>query len=148
MSPKRPCRICRKWFEPSRRVGSRQRVCSAAECQQERHRRDCAAWRERQRDEERETQLRERLVPPRAPATAPAAGGGMAPTAPLAEVAWAQARDVVGLEVAVFTEEIGKVLVRWVRDEVQRQVREIIGESRKHAPSSPRDEISLPRRPP
>ena len=47
---KRPCSICRRWFEPDARVGRRQRVCSSPECQRERRRRKQAEWRKSRPD--------------------------------------------------------------------------------------------------
>lgn len=109
MSRKRPCRICRKWFRPDRRAGDRQHACSEPSCQRERHRRNCAAWRERNRDEERAHRLRQRL---RSVASREA-------ETPLArQLAWPVARDAVGLQVAVLVEESAKVLQEWVRDAV------------------------------
>ena len=35
MLRKRPCRICRRWFQPHARAGERQRVCSEAACQRD-----------------------------------------------------------------------------------------------------------------
>ena len=40
---KRPCCICRKWFQPIAQQKGRQRACSKA-CQQELHRRQCEQW--------------------------------------------------------------------------------------------------------
>ena len=45
---KRPCRICRKWFHPDRRVGLRQRTCGNRECREEWRGKTQAAWRSRQ----------------------------------------------------------------------------------------------------
>ena len=42
---KRPCCICRHWFFPDNRVGSRQHTCGRPDCQQQRRRRMQAAWR-------------------------------------------------------------------------------------------------------
>ena len=47
---KKPCSICRRWFEPDARVGRRQRVCSSPECQRERRLRKQAAWRKSRPD--------------------------------------------------------------------------------------------------
>lgn len=55
---KRPCRICRRWFDPHPRVGDRQRVCSKPECQRERHRRWCEDSRRKSPDAGREERLR------------------------------------------------------------------------------------------
>ena len=40
---KRPCCICRKWFQPIAQQKGRQRTCSPA-CRQELHRRQCEQW--------------------------------------------------------------------------------------------------------
>lgn len=42
---KKPCSICRRWFEPDGRVAHRQHVCSSPECQRERRKRKQAVWR-------------------------------------------------------------------------------------------------------
>jgi len=40
---KRPCSICRKWFQPIPQQIKRQKTCGPA-CQNERHRRQCEEW--------------------------------------------------------------------------------------------------------
>jgi len=40
---KRPCSICRKWFQPIAQQKGRQKTCSPA-CQKELHRRQCEQW--------------------------------------------------------------------------------------------------------
>jgi hypothetical protein len=49
MRRKRPCRICRRWFVPHPGAGDRQHVCSAVDCQRERHWRACPLARARAR---------------------------------------------------------------------------------------------------
>jgi hypothetical protein len=44
---KRPWCICRRWFRPDNRVGSRQRICISPECQALRRRNRQAGWRAR-----------------------------------------------------------------------------------------------------
>ena len=88
--PKRPCRICRRWFRPKPQSGDRQRTCSAPTCQRERHRRADRAWHARHPDYDRDRRLRERLstdAPPSAP--------------PLRQVDWEAVQRAVGLEVRV-----------------------------------------------
>jgi hypothetical protein len=50
MLTKRPCRICRRWFVPDRRVGGRQSACPATACQIARRVRTQASWRRRNPD--------------------------------------------------------------------------------------------------
>jgi hypothetical protein len=122
MRRKRPCRICRRWFLPHARCGERQRVCSRAECQRERHRRGCAEWHERNRGYDREERLRGQLTKAEAPVEVVAD--------PLeVRIDGLAARDAVGLEVAVFVEETAKVLMDWARDAVLSQARVIAEES-------------------
>jgi hypothetical protein len=40
---KRPCCICRKWFQPDVRQKGRQKTCGP-DCQNELHRRQCEKW--------------------------------------------------------------------------------------------------------
>jgi len=133
---KRPCRICRCWFEPHERVGDRQRVCSKPSCQRERHRRACLDWHLRNPDYDRDGRLRRRLsqhaeaVPPE-----------QRRVDPLAQLDWSAARDAVGLEICVIVEESAKVLADWARDAVRAHWPGIMRESPKHAPPCARDEM-------
>lgn len=46
-SRKRPCRFCRRWFQPDPRLGSRQYACSSKACQDARQKANEQAWQER-----------------------------------------------------------------------------------------------------
>jgi hypothetical protein len=128
MHRKRPCRICRRWFVPHPRAGDRQRVCGTPECQRERHRRACQAWREREGEGERRHRLRLRLR--QEPADSVPRPGA---------IRWTVVRDAVGLEVAVVLEEFLRLLEDVVRDAVNRQGLGIKGESGQEIGSSRRD---------
>lgn len=130
MHRKRPCQICRRWFVPHPRAGDRQRVCGSVDCQRERHRRACRAWREREADAEHRHRLEQRL-------RADPQGSG-----PGAEkVRWTVVRDAVGLEVAVILEELHRVLEDAVRDAVRRQMAGIAEESRRQSALGRRDDM-------
>src|SRR5512141_2538825 len=47
---KKPCSICRRWFRPNPRVGSRQRTCSQPGCQASRRKKTQESWRARNPD--------------------------------------------------------------------------------------------------
>ena len=47
---KRPCTICRKWFQPDPRQIGRQQTCGNPACQRELHRRPCREWNRKNRD--------------------------------------------------------------------------------------------------
>lgn len=138
MTRKRPCRICRRWFQPHPRAGERQRVCSSDECQRERHRRSCERWRRDNVAEEREQRLRERLREPVGPG----------PRAVMAGLRLDTVRDAVGPQMAVIIEETSEVLGEWVRDAVHGQVVGITGEVARLAGREPRDGIASERAPP
>lgn len=119
-SGKRPCRICGKWFRVDPREGARQRVCSSATCQRERHRRACRDWHRRNLGYDADLRRRRRLqlcpVPPAAPPVDPFG------VSPLRKVHLEAARDAVGQEVVVVVEVAGQVLWEGVRDAVRAQL--------------------------
>ena len=47
---KKPCCICRRWFRPDPRIGSRQRACRNPDCQVARRKKRQKRWRERNAD--------------------------------------------------------------------------------------------------
>jgi len=59
---KRPCRVCRKWFQPDARLGARQKTCGNAACQKEWHTRRCREWNKKNRAYFREIYLEKRLA--------------------------------------------------------------------------------------
>lgn len=110
MAPKkRPCRICRRWFEPHPRAGDRQRVCSDPACQRERHRRADSAWHDRHPDYDRKRRLKERLGDE--PDVAE-------PDSPLVELDWDAAEKAIGPAHRVVTERAARLLVAWAQDAV------------------------------
>lgn len=46
---KRPCSICRKWFQPDVRQKGRQKTCSP-DCKKELHRKQCDEWNKRNKE--------------------------------------------------------------------------------------------------
>jgi hypothetical protein len=141
MSKKKPCSICGRWFLPNSRVGKRQRVCSSAECQRERHRRNCVRWHKSNPDYDREGRLRSKLI----------IEGSREKKAvevdPLGQVNEKVARDLVGLQLYVFIDELVKVLIIWMRDLVSEKLSETKGQSGKQVEVSARDEIVRARAP-
>lgn len=47
---KRPCCICRKWFQPDIRQNARQKTCGRPDCKIELHRRNCSKWNNRNKE--------------------------------------------------------------------------------------------------
>ena len=112
MSKKRPCRICRRWFQPHIRAGNRQKVCSKPRCQRERHRRSNLAWRAKNPgyDEKRRLRLAAQL---------PEEGSLIAPESdPLDEIRWDAVEQAIGPKPRAALEGIGRLLVRQKQDGV------------------------------
>jgi len=126
---KRPCRICRHWFEPDPRVGQRHRVCDRAECQRERHRQNCVRGREADRKEERDELLKKRFV---------VIDDGAAATAG-AEVLGSAPRDLVAAGMTVRVRELLKILGPGPRDLVTPKMQDERRVRPKVAPVPPRD---------
>lgn len=103
------------------------------ECQRERHRRACKAWRVREGEAERRHRLRQRLRSPPSARTPRRAGG---------VVRWDVVRDAVGLEVAVILEEMLRVLEDAVRDAVSGQALGMAGESHREMLAERRDDMA------
>lgn len=121
MAKKRPCSICRKWFQPHPRSAERQRTCGSPGCQRERHRRSCAAARVAEHEAVVEDRLRGRLTP----------AEGVVDRRAL--------RDALGTQVAVAIEEIVRVLVAGARDAFRTQQLEITEEFVRVLPRASRD---------
>ena len=138
MVRKRPCRVCRKWFQPERRAGKRQRVCSNKECQRERHRRACKRWHKNNPDYDRGDRLRRKLRKADESDQAEAFESEY-----LGQLDWKAARDAVGLQVCVIIDETSKDLIQGMRDAVASQLTERIEEPAKHTLSGPRDEMEF-----
>jgi hypothetical protein len=121
MLTKRPCCICRRWFVPDRRVGRRQRACSAPTCQITRRTRTQASWRRRNPDYFIAHPQRAAAEEPR---RRPAVGAAAAALAAAVDVA--QDAGVVGTD---FLGHLGRVLLGAAQDQKPGQVIEKAGES-------------------
>ena len=108
---KRPCAICRRWFRPNARVGSRQHACGKPECQTVRRQRTQASWRRRNpgyaiawRIDRRATQSPSAPDPLRLPA-------------PLNQLPCWFAKDQFGSQRADFIGVMGALMVRSAKDQ-------------------------------
>src|SRR5271170_7480398 len=110
---KRPCAICRRWFRPDARVGSRQHACGNPECQTSRRQKTQAGWRHRNpgyaiawRIDQRAAQTQ----PPPEPLRLPA---------PLNQLPWDVAKDQFGPQGADFIGVMGALIVRVAKDQIR-----------------------------
>jgi hypothetical protein len=47
---KRPCSVCRQWFQSDVHQKGRQKTCGNPDCKREQHRRQCEKWNRKNRD--------------------------------------------------------------------------------------------------
>jgi hypothetical protein len=110
MLRKRPCTICRRWFQPDPRVGARQRACTRPECQASRRVKTQASWRKRNADYFVERRMKQRsMAEPRPPP--------LRMRAPLDRLPWDVAQDEFGVQGADFLGIFGQVLLVAAQDE-------------------------------
>jgi hypothetical protein len=112
---KKPCRICRRWFRPDVRVGSRQHTCNRPECQVARRKRTQANWCARNLDyfTARRIQARDRGERTPEPLRLPS---------PLASLPWDIAQTELGPKGADFVGIMGALLLRATKDQFKGQV--------------------------
>jgi hypothetical protein len=119
MLTKRPCRICRRWFVPDRRVGRRQRACSARTCQIARRARTQASWRRRNPDYFIAHRVQRRRL------QADEAQGAVLPLVlppPLSQLPWDLAQEEFGVAGTDFLGHLGRVLLAAAQDQKAGQV--------------------------
>ncbi len=113
MARKRPCSVCRRWFEPNPRAVKHQKTCGA-DCSRELHRRRCAQWHRKNPNYDREERLRRKMVQQREAASE---------TDPLRAMDWEAVQDAVGLETRIAIEEATRLSVAAARDAVPTKTR-------------------------
>jgi hypothetical protein len=109
---KKPCRICRRWFQPDARVGERQRACREPECQTARRRKTQADWRKRNPDYAIAWRLDQRSA--QTPAPEP-----LRFPAPLNQLPWEFAKDQFGAQGADFIGVMSTLLLRSAKDQIR-----------------------------
>jgi hypothetical protein len=117
---KRPCCICRRWFRPDPRIGSRQRACPNPACQTERRKKKQQAWRQQNPDYfiARRIQDRGRQERPPEPLRLPP---------PLNQLPWDIAQSQFGTEGADFIGIMGTLLLRSTQSQFKAYVTEAGG---------------------
>jgi len=109
---KKPCRICRRWFQPDPRVGDRQRACGKPECQTVRRQKTQAKWRKRNPEYAIAWRLDQRAArtPPPEPFRLPA---------PLEQLPWEVAKDQFSSQGADFLGVMSALILRAAKDQIR-----------------------------
>src|SRR6267154_148786 len=110
---KKPCSICRRWFRPDPRVGSRQHACGKPECQVSRRQKTQARWRRRNTD----YAIAYRLDQRKAQTPSPPEPLRLPP--PLNQLPWDVAKDQFGPQGADFIGVMGALIVRAAKDQIR-----------------------------
>ena len=109
---KKPCRICRRWFQPDPRVGDRQRACGKPECQTGRRQKTQANWRKRNPDYAIAWRLDQRATqtpPPEA----------LRVPAPLDQLPWDVAKDQFSPQGTDFLGVMSALILRAAKDQIR-----------------------------
>lgn len=110
---KRPCRVCKKWYRPSRQGGHAQKTCGNQTCQREWKIKKCREWRKANRATCIEDQYSKRLETAKL--------GKRRPVHNL-KYPFQLGREVMGPEGTVFIELILKLLFKASREVKQVEV--------------------------
>ena len=109
---KRPCTICRRWFRPDPRVGSRQRACGNPDCQTARRQKAQANWRDRNPGYSIAWRIDQRAAQAEAPEP-------LRLPPPLNQLPWDIAKDQFGSQGADFIGVMGALIVRTAKDQIR-----------------------------
>lgn len=117
---KRPCSICRRWFRPDPRIGSRQRACRNPDCQISRRKKKQKAWREAHPDYFAARRILDRSTGDRAPEPL-----RLGP--PLNQLPWDIAQSQFGIQGADFIGLFGQVLLNAAQSQFKAYVADAEG---------------------
>ena len=123
ISAKKPCCICRRWFRPDVRIGSRQRTCGRPECQAALRKKTQASWRSCNPGYALawRIQFRSESKPPPKSIHLPT---------PLSKLPWDVAQEEFGIKGAAFVGIMGGLMLRSIKDQIKRQPIDLSGDPR------------------
>ena len=101
---KKPCCVCRHWFRPDPRIGSRQRACRNPDCQAARRKKKQERWRERHPDYFTARRILDRGKEDQPPEA-------LRLPSPLSQLPWDIAQDEFGGKGTDFIGALSKVLL-------------------------------------
>ncbi len=119
---KRPCRVCKKWFVPNPRVGSRQKTCGAKECQNKWHAKKCSQWNRQNRAYFQGNYLSKKLQTVKNQGSSPGKSPSQLPeSGKIVKLPREVIQEVIGAQQFVITEYLTRVLLRSVQEVIRLQ---------------------------
>ena len=133
-SRRKPCSICRRWFRPDPRIGSRQRACRNPDCQAARRVQTQRTWRDSRPDYFTARRIRERGDIDRVPEP-------LQLPPPLSRLPWDIAQDEFGVQGADFIGILSTVLLRVAQDQFKAHAVDNTGLADTLHPNAAQDQI-------
>lgn len=127
--PKRPCRICRKWFRPDPRIGERQKTCGGVECRGQWHRQKCVEWNHKNRQYFQDIYLEKRLAQCDE-SLEPTSGDGERDCGPPLPLPRSVVQEVIGAKPLVIIEYLLQQPLRRFQEVIKAQQLETKGKTR------------------
>jgi len=131
---KKPCRVCRRWFRPDVRLGSRQHTCSRPECQTIRRRRTQASWRAQNPGYFLDWRIQKRSESKHTPEP-------LRLPHPLSALPWDLAQSEFGRKGSDFIQMLSAVLLRTAKDQFTGQLNDYKRVAAPLALMAPKDQI-------
>jgi hypothetical protein len=119
---KRPCRVCKKWFVPNPRFGSRQKTCGAKECQNKWHAKKCSQWNRKNRAYFQSNYLSKKLKTVQNQGSSPGKSHFQLPeSGKILKLPREVIQEVIGAQQFVIAEYLTRVLLRSVQEVIRLQ---------------------------
>ena len=110
---KKPCTICRRWFRPDPRVGTRQRACGNPDCQKARRQKTQSDWRNRNPGYSMSWRIDQRA------STQPEAPEALRMPPPLNQLPRDVAKDQFGPQGTDFIGIMASLILRTAKDQIR-----------------------------
>jgi len=119
---KRPCRICRRWFQPNPKLKDRQMTCGDPQCKREWHRKRCRQWNRNNRDYFRANYLQKKLAAAQSEETSKSRTRESPKRLSRSGLPLQFVQEVIGLQHFIIIEYLAQLLIRRFQEVLSSQV--------------------------
>jgi len=119
---KRPCRICRRWFQPNPKLKDRQMTCGDPECRRAWHRKTCQEWNRKNRDYFRANYLQKKLAAAQSEESSKSSTRESPKRLSKSGLPLQLVQEVIGLQHFVIIEYLAQLLIRRFQEVLSSQV--------------------------